>query len=90
MRVKAGAKATGAAIGGALGGVFGAGIGAPVGAIAGAVLGAGVSVVFDWGLLAIEEQVSREEMKAELLEAVRAALADPRMVAGCGDVGAPR
>jgi hypothetical protein len=87
---QAGAKATGAAIGGVLGGVFGAGIGAPLGAIAGAVLGAGVSVVFDWGLLALEEQVNREEMKAELLEAVRAALADTRKVAGCGIVQASR
>jgi hypothetical protein len=81
---QAGAKATGAAIGGFFGTLFGAGIGASVGAAAGAVLGVGVSLLFDWGLLAIEERANRETMKAELLDAVRSALLDTRQVAGCG------
>jgi hypothetical protein len=43
-----------------------------------------VSLLFDWGLLAIEERANRETMKAELLDAVRSALLDTRQVAGCG------
>jgi hypothetical protein len=69
---------TGMAVGSVVPGV-GTVLGAIVGAIAGVVIGVGV----DWAVLAAEEHLERDAMKAELLEAFRETLAPARTAMAC-------
>lgn len=72
--------------GAALGAVAGSalpGLGTAVGAGIGLVLGAGTSVAIDWAMLRAEEQLTREGLRAELLETVMLALQEVHAVLDC-------
>lgn len=64
---KAAGAAGGAAIGGAIGSVV-PGVGTVIGAVAGGII---AGVVVDKGLLTLEEAISREDFKKEILDSVR-------------------
>ncbi|GMG85961.1 hypothetical protein [Biformimicrobium ophioploci] len=72
---KAGASGAGAAAGAALGSVV-PGVGNLVGAVIGAGVGLVVGVSIDAALLKVEEMLSREEFREQILQSIRASKAE--------------
>lgn len=79
---KAAAVSVSAGTGMALGSVI-PGLGTLIGGAVGSLIGMTISIAVDWAALLAEEQLTRESMKAELIEEVRNALAPARQAAGC-------
>ena len=80
---KAAAKAASGAAGAAIGTVLFPGVGTAVGAGIGVVVGIGVSAAVDMAMLAAEEKLTREDMKAELLSAFTESLQPYRSAFAC-------
>ena len=79
---RAGSAAAGAATGAVTGSVF-PGAGTAIGAIAGAAAGLAVGAGADIAMLAIEEKLTREDMRRDLLASVDESLAPLRAAFGC-------
>ena len=79
---KAAAVSISAAAGAFIGSVL-PGLGTLLGGAVGTAFGLTIGVGVDWATLAAEEQLTRESMKAELLEEVANALLPVREAAGC-------
>jgi hypothetical protein len=81
---KTGAALGGAAAGAAMGSVV-PGIGTAIGAAVGAGVGLVSAVTFDFGALVIEEKLTREQMKQDLLAAIIETTEPARQTLGCKD-----
>ena len=79
---KAGGTLAGAAAGAAIGSVF-PGVGTAVGAAVGAVTGLVVGLAIDMAALAIEEGLTREAMRRDLIDSVTETLRPMRETFGC-------
>lgn len=80
---RVGSAAAGAATGALAGSAF-PGIGTGVGALAGAAAGLAVGTGVDIAMLAVEEQLTRDDMRRDLLAAVEESLAPLRNAFECG------
>ncbi|MFZ4649533.1 MAG: hypothetical protein ACOYLV_02390, partial [Rubrivivax sp.] len=80
---KAAAVSISAGVGAGVGSVV-PGLGTLFGGALGTIFGLTIGVGVDWATLAAEEQLTRESMRAELLEEVANALLPVREAAGCG------
>lgn len=79
---KGGAMVAGAALGATAGSMIPI-LGTVAGAIGGGVMALGAAVTFDFGALLLEEKLTRDQMKNDLLDAVHETTLPARQVLGC-------
>lgn len=81
--LKKAATVSASAAAGAVAGSVIPGLGTAVGAFLGAITGVAISIGVDWAILAVEEGLTRDAMKAELLQAFGETLALERAALRC-------